>query len=102
MKKKKEENKIKNSNENQKHDINNINENSLTLDNSINIEDYKNKSKIIKAFFDTFHITILVRKRWSFRNEKFGNILVRELRVSRNKFLPYNEFGGRRIFKGGL
>ena len=73
MKKKKEENKIKNSNENQKHDINNINENSLTLDNSINIEDYKNKSKIIKAFFDTFPIEegkkifknkqILVRKR---------------------------------------
>ena len=109
---KKEENKIENSNENQKHDINNITENSLTLDNSINIEDYKNKSKIIKAFFDTFPIKegkkifknkqILVRKRGSFRNEKFGNILVRELRVSRNKFLPYNEFGGRRMFKSGL
>ena len=109
---KEEENKIENSNENQKHDINNINENSVTLDNSINIEDYKDKSKIIKVFFDTFPIKeenknfenkqILVRKRGSFGNEKIGNIYVRELRVSRNKLLPYNEFGGRRMFNSGL
>ena len=109
---KEEENKIENSNENQKHDINNINENSVTLDNSINIEDYKGKSKIIKVFFDTFPIKeenknfenkqILVRKRGSFGNEKIGNIYVRELRVSRNKLLPYNEFGGRRMFNSGL
>ena len=71
-----------------------------------------NLSKIIKVFFDTFPIDdekknyknkqILVRKRGSFGNEKNGNILVRELRVSRNKLLPYNEFGGRRMFKNGL
>ena len=106
------ENKIGDSNENQKHNINNINENNVTLDNSINIKDYKNKSKIIKVFFDTFPIEeekknfknkqILVRKRGSFKNEKFGNIYVRELRVSRNKLLPYNEFGGRRMFNSGL
>ena len=100
----------KKSDDDPKQDINNSNENINDIDNNIDIEEYKNKSNIIKVFFNSFPIKlnkryfknqqILIRKRGSYENEKLGNIYVRPLRISRNKLLRYNEFVGRRFSNG--
>ena len=89
---------------NSKHDIN---KNSNDIYNNIDIDEYRNKSKIINIFFNSFPIEqnkkyftnrqILIRKRGTYENEKVGNIYVRPLRISRNKLLRYNEFDGSKI-----
>ena len=58
----------KKSDDDPKQDINNNNENSNDIDNNIGIEEYKNKSNIIKVFFNSFPIKL---KRNILKIDKF-------------------------------